>query len=338
MEKKVICGEQPVFTVLVAVYNAAPTIERCLDSLLAQTERCLQIVCVDDASTDNSLDILHSYRERDGRVEVVEGGENGGPAVARNRGLAVARGQYTAFLDSDDWFSPDALEKCREAFEADEKVDCVLFDVVYADDVDGCQKPHEGNMCGTISGQEAFEQCLTWGIHGWYAVRTDLHSRFPYDDSYRTYSDDNTTRLHYLHSRLVSSCRGKYFYFQRDESVTHTCDLSQLNRLFSAASMKRHLLALGVEDRLISVFETQRWLLVIDACFFLYCNRKILTKEDMQTALCDVRRQWESIEVRRVARRHRWHLGLWPLHFSWRLFCLQEWMYFTLRRLAGHDR
>lgn len=351
MEETIVkSGKQPVFTVLVAAYNAEATIGRCLDSLLAQTERRIQIVCVDDGSDDRTLAVLRAYSDRDRRVEVVDGGRNEGPGAARNKGLCRARGLYTAFLDSDDWFSPDALEKCREAFEADGRVDCVLFRVVNVyGDGSGRQTEHDGNLSGTISGQEALERSLTWNVHGWYAVRTSLHRRFPYDTSCRTYSDDNTTRFHYLHSRLVGSCSGTYYYFHRDGSVTHTASLSQLDRLVATDSMKSHLLKFGVDDRLVSIYETHRWLIVVDACYFIYRNRKLLTRDETAYALSVVRERWEAIELWRVARRVRWRPGLWPLRFStgrglwpldrsWRLFWLQERAYFTLRHLLGRDR
>lgn len=355
-------GEQPVFTVLVAAYNAEATIGRCLDSLLAQTERRIQIVCVDDASSDYTFEIMCEYSDRDSRVDAYSLGKNEGPGFARNIGLERARGLYTVFLDSDDWFSPDALEKCREAFEADERVDCVLFRVVNVYDDGGRQTEHAGNMSGTISGQEAFERSLTWAIHGVYAVRTSLHLRFPYDDTCRTYSDDNTTHYHYLNSRLVGSCTGTYYYYQHAGSVTHTDDLSRLDRLTAMKVMKWELERLNVGDRLIGIYETQRWLMVIDSCFFIYRNKARLSKEELWNALLDVEYHWEEIELWRVPRRVRWRPGLWPMRFStgkiphtlslflsigkipwpvflsWRLFWLQERVYFSLRHLFGRDR
>ena len=108
----------PVFTVLVAVYNASATLSRCLDSLLGQTERSLQVVCIDDCSTDGSLDVLRRYAQADSRVEIVALDKNSGPAHARNAGLQRARGRYTAFVDSDDWLGTDVYtcSKCRESY------------------------------------------------------------------------------------------------------------------------------------------------------------------------------------------------------------------------------
>ena len=101
-------------SVLVAVYNAEKYLHQCLDSLIGQTHQDLEIICVDDASTDGSWQILQEYVRRDSRVIVMRHDENKGHAHARNTGLKVATGDYITMLDSDDWYSEDAVELlCR---------------------------------------------------------------------------------------------------------------------------------------------------------------------------------------------------------------------------------
>lgn len=114
-------------TVLVAVHDAAPFLSECLDSLLQQTLGNIQIVCVDDCSTDSSPEILRNYALRDRRIEVITLDSNHGQAYARNQGLKVATGRYVTFLDSDDCFSPDALQQAVSVFAAFPQTDCVLF-------------------------------------------------------------------------------------------------------------------------------------------------------------------------------------------------------------------
>ena len=105
-------------SVLVAVYNAASYLDQCLNSLLKQAHEDIQIICIDDCSTDDSLSILNHYSQQDERVEVIHLDENHGQAHARNVGLFYATGEYTCMLDADDWFSCDALEKAVDAFDA----------------------------------------------------------------------------------------------------------------------------------------------------------------------------------------------------------------------------
>lgn len=93
-------------SVIVPVYNQAPYLAECLDSVLAQTLREIEVICVDDGSTDGSERILDDYAKRDPRVKVIHQ-ENAGAGPARNAGLATATGEYIAFMDPDDKY-PDA--------------------------------------------------------------------------------------------------------------------------------------------------------------------------------------------------------------------------------------
>lgn len=104
-------------SVVIPVYNGAACLEECLDSVATQGLADMEILCVDDGSTDATPDILAGYAARDSRFRVITQ-ENGGPGVARNTGLAQAAGEYLVFLDADDRFEPDFLaEMVRRAEE-----------------------------------------------------------------------------------------------------------------------------------------------------------------------------------------------------------------------------
>ncbi|MDR0501400.1 MAG: glycosyltransferase [Coriobacteriales bacterium] len=96
----------PLISVIIPVYNVQSYLRRCIDSVLAQTYRNLQIILVDDGSTDDSGTICEQYAAIDNRIVVVHR-KNGGLSVARNTGLAIAKGSYIAFVDSDDWLASD---------------------------------------------------------------------------------------------------------------------------------------------------------------------------------------------------------------------------------------
>lgn len=114
----------PLVSVIVPVYNVAPYLEQCLDSIVNQTYRNLEIILVDDGSTDESGAICDRYAELDSRIKVVHK-ENGGQSSARNVALDMMTGEWVLFVDSDDWIELNTLELLFE--QKDERADLVEF-------------------------------------------------------------------------------------------------------------------------------------------------------------------------------------------------------------------
>lgn len=112
-------------SVIVPVYNAAKYLPQCLDSICNQTLQNIEIICVDDGSTDNSLEILERYAEKDSRFQLLQQ-KNAGAGVARNTGLNFAQGEYLSFLDADDFFELNMLEKAYLQCEKDGADFCVF--------------------------------------------------------------------------------------------------------------------------------------------------------------------------------------------------------------------
>lgn len=100
----------PKVSVIIPVYNVEKYIKECLNSIVNQTFKDIEIICVDDGSTDDSLSILNEYAKKDSRITVLTQ-KNQGAAVARNRGIEIAKGEYLSILDSDDFFDVKMLEK-----------------------------------------------------------------------------------------------------------------------------------------------------------------------------------------------------------------------------------
>jgi len=131
-------------SVVVPVYNVAPYLRQCMDSIVGQTLKELEIICVDDGSTDKSPAILQEYTERDNRIQIIRQ-ENAGPGVARNIGMEQASGEYLIFLDSDDWFEPDFLEQMVLRAQATD-ADVVICKAVEFDTNTGKELPSDWMM------------------------------------------------------------------------------------------------------------------------------------------------------------------------------------------------
>ncbi len=105
-----LCSKDIKVSVIVPVYNSANYITETLDSLVRQTLQEIEVVCVDDCSQDNSVKIIEDYIEKDNRIKLIKNPENKKQGYSRNIGLDIAKGEYVAFLDSDDFIDVDFYE------------------------------------------------------------------------------------------------------------------------------------------------------------------------------------------------------------------------------------
>ena len=105
----------PKVSIIVPVYNSGKYLKTCLDSLVNQTLKDIEIIAVDDCSTDNSLLILMDYAKKYNNIKVYHNRENLGQGASRNRGLDVARGEYIGFVDSDDYIRYTMYEDMYKA-------------------------------------------------------------------------------------------------------------------------------------------------------------------------------------------------------------------------------
>lgn len=326
-------------SILVAAYNDESHLRECLDSLAGQTLRDIQIICIDDGSTDGTLDIMREYAARDSRIEVIHLNHNQGLAKARNAGLSAARGRYVTFLDSDDWMSDDALEKIAGTFAMHPLADTVLLNVMMCQ---GSRQAYEGHRLKCrpferLSGQEAFELSLDWSIHGIYATRRELHERFPYDDTCHAYSDENTTRAHYLFSREVYQCDGTYFYRKNPDSITNKISGRRFLILRADESLKKSLEVWGTAERTITHFENIRWAHLIDTCLFYHLHSAQLSESERKDGLREMRHAWATTDHTKVDKATRRKFGYCPTP-CWTMFRMQEWLYFTLRGCIGRNK
>ncbi len=245
----------PRVSILMAVYNAEPYLAEAVDSVLAQTESAWELLCVDDASTDGSLAILEQYASRDARIRVFPQTGNRGLSVVRNVALRAARGQWVMILDADDWLSPSTLSLALE--KENDAVDAIVLQLVHH--FPGREPQVHGAMCSLMTGRQAFLLSLDWTLHGLMLVRRELHLRYPYDERLRWYADDNTVRLHYLHSRQVVFSQGEYHYRRHPESNTMAVSAQRFLHLRANLQMAETLCQENVDAAVRRRYETIRW-------------------------------------------------------------------------------
>lgn len=148
-------------SVIVPVYNTESMLESCIKSLLAQTLKEIEIIFIDDKSTDSSLAILYKYQKKDHRINIICNEENIGAALSRNKGLDKAKGKYIQFADSDDYLEPDALENLYILSEQHNSEMCYLgMQLHIENDISeiGLREGIVGNYPNVYNGREIIEE------------------------------------------------------------------------------------------------------------------------------------------------------------------------------------
>lgn len=117
--------KNPVISIIVPVYNVETYIEKCLQSICRQSYNNIEIIVVDDCSTDKSVAVCERYAAKDNRIRVLHSEKNQGVSAARNRGMEYANGDYYMFVDSDDWIEPELCENAVRCMQENQRVDTV---------------------------------------------------------------------------------------------------------------------------------------------------------------------------------------------------------------------
>ena len=124
----------PKVSVIVPVYNVENYLKECLDSIVNQTLKDIEIILINDASTDSSLSICQEYSNNDDRVLIINNEKNLNAGVSRNNGLSIAQGEYIYFMDSDDFLELNALEKVINIMEKTIDIDFCMFKQISIDE------------------------------------------------------------------------------------------------------------------------------------------------------------------------------------------------------------
>lgn len=145
---------KPLVSITMSAYNVDPFLRDCLECLVNQTLREIEIICVNDGSLDRTPEILREYAARDSRIIIIDKVVNEGLAVARNDALALATGKYIGFVDGDDLLARDLFEKAYERAEATQ-CDLLFWDyVTFWQESDLAQKVHEPSQLHTLDPQD----------------------------------------------------------------------------------------------------------------------------------------------------------------------------------------
>lgn len=213
--------EEALISIIVPVYNTEQYLVECLNSIVMQTYKKLEIILVDDGSKDHSLEICNQWQKKDERISVIHK-KNGGAASARNAGLDVAQGQYIGFVDSDDIIAEDMFECLYRGIQSRDVgiADCGIYHFTKASEIVEYQK--NGSEI-ELNAQQALNALFTLQIDTSFCCKLFDHSVF----RERRFLEGETNEEFPLLIPMILTGKGvvripdcKYFYRQREGSVT----------------------------------------------------------------------------------------------------------------------
>lgn len=222
--------EQPInrrVSIVIPVYNSSKTLPKCLDSMIAQTYKDLEIICVNDCSKDNSLEIIKEYQLKDSRVKLINHKENMNAGGARNSGIRAATGTYICFVDNDDWMVPDAIDILINVSE-NCSIDIVAPDWCewFSDD----KYINHSNLLLNVTKEENCKHALLYGcrILG-CLIRRSLFFKQNLFYPERTFWEDNAIGCSLLYSanNIKAVRRVLYYYYVMAGSSSRSFNLKK---------------------------------------------------------------------------------------------------------------
>ena len=238
----------PLISVIIPVYNVEKYLEKCINSVIGQTYKNIEIIIVDDGSTDKSGLICDFFAGKDTRIVVIHK-VNGGLSSARNAGLDIAKGDYIGFVDSDDWIEPDMYE-CLLCNMLKENADISVCGVYYSrenktktdkDTTSYCVLSRYEAICSTVRNNGLIK------VYAWnklYSRHVFEKLRFPegktYEDWYTILPAIDAAKI------IVVSMQPKYHYLKRPGSITNseyghsTWDIVEARRFFHKYLLDRY--------------------------------------------------------------------------------------------------
>lgn len=214
----------PLISLIIPCYNARQTLEKCLDSVIRQSYNNLEIIIVDDGSTDGTSTIYEDFRSRDQRIKILKQ-DNSGVSRARNKGVKAALGKYICFVDSDDWVEADY---CSEMYFSlvKEDADIAIVEATYEDEGENVVFDKPISKETVMDGKRALALLLEDKViqsHPWgklYKVSFFKNVDFP--ENLKCFEDYSTLfKIFDKAVKVVKSTKKLYHYVQHDDSLSH---------------------------------------------------------------------------------------------------------------------
>ncbi len=293
----------PKISIIVPAYNTEKYVAQAIESVLQQTEEAFEIIVIDDASTDATVEVVKSFS--DSRLRLIVNEKNGGVSCARNRALEEARGEWIALLDSDDWYSPNRLEKLLEAAvltEADLIADDVYFvqndlekasGTLFSVNQEFNQPKHISSLTFVKLNMESAKSSPHLGL-----TKPIIKHDFLIQNQLRYNEGLNFAEDYHLYlmclargAKFITIPEGYYFYrrSRQDSLAQKNNKLKRLNELKKANLSLLQEESIRQNSQLASVL--RKYLSKIDKEINYYCVTQLIQKEGVPSTLLKLLKQ-----------------------------------------------
>lgn len=273
----------PLISVIIPIYNVEKYLARCVDSIVNQTYKNLEIILVDDGSPDLCPQMCDDYAEKDSRIKVVHK-KNGGLSDARNAGMAVATGEYISFIDSDDYVSDDFIECLLDVMNK-ENSDIAECSVVKFYEDNRFDEISDDLSVKTYDTQDAMSALIAENPlhqHVWNKLyKTELVKDIPYAVGKLNEDEFWTYRVFGRANKVARLNKTMYYYFQRSSSIMGVgYNIRRLDALEGKANRQKYI------ENNFPELSTQAKIDLYGSCMFAYQSvLKFMSGADKKKAL-----------------------------------------------------
>lgn len=273
----------PLISVIVPIYNVEKYLARCVDSIVNQTYKNLEIILVDDGSPDRCPQMCDDYAEKDSRIKVVHK-KNGGLSDARNAGMAVATGEYISFIDSDDYVSDDFFECLLDVMNK-ENSDIAECSVVKLYEDNRFDEFSDDLSVKTYDTQDAMSALIAenpFHQHVWNKLyKTELIKDIPYAVGKLNEDEFWTYQVFGRANKVSKLNKTMYYYFQRNSSIMGVgYNIRRLDALEGKANRQKYI------ENNFPELSTQAKIDLYGSCMFAYQSvLKFMSGADKKKAL-----------------------------------------------------
>ena len=284
-------------SVVIPVYNVEHYLEKCLKSVVEQSLKEIEIIVVNDGSTDNSVDIINRFGDKDDRIVIINK-SNGGVSSARNAGLDIARGEYIAYIDADDWIEQgylyDTYSKAKKL-----GLDVVVTDFFWYNDNDECIYNNDGGMNeeGYINGKtyveqyvkEAYSPIVTNKLFALHLYR-DNNIRYP--ESINLGEDLATSLRLYFFVQKIGKLNSAYYHYVTRTNSLNRRRLSDKQLLETKETFRIISKVYAQDMRMMKILEEYKlWYYINIYLFNLDMNVNGVAMRDMISELLEINKR-----------------------------------------------